>query len=117
MYISLAFPFEDLSLKVQSHTLDLVTLRSLLQIMASSDSDINISEKTTPAIDSSLDAEAGNIRPARLDEFGKLLVPTLTPDPLDQLNWTNIQKYTIMAIACFSYFTTAPVASFTLLQV
>ena len=90
--------------------------------MASSDSEINFSEKSAPPMDSSLEADAGNLQSVRLDEFGKLLVPTPTSDPLDPLNWTNVQKYTIMSIVCFSYFmltyfTTAPVPSFTLLQV
>ncbi|CZR57085.1 uncharacterized protein PAC_06974 [Phialocephala subalpina] len=73
--------------------------------------------------DTSLDREAGIIiHRARVDEFGKLLVPTPTADPIDPLNWSSVQKHTIVAIVCFSYFmltyfTTAPVPSFTLLQV
>jgi hypothetical protein len=90
--------------------------------MTSSHSEINISEKAPPPMDSHLQPKVGNLQPTRLDEFGKLLVPTPTSDPLDPLNWSKVQKYTIMAIVCFSYFmltyfTTAPVPSFTLLQV
>jgi MFS family permease len=73
-------------------------------------------------MDSSLEPEVENLQSTRLDEFGKLLVPTPTSDPLDPLNWSKVQKYTIMAIVCFSYFMltyfiTALVPSFTLLQV
>lgn len=81
------------------------------------------SEKTSSLQkDTSLDREAGVLHNARVDKFGKLLVPTPTADPMDPLNWSNAQKYTIVAIVCFSYFmltyfTTAPVPSFSLLQV
>lgn len=56
--------------------------------MTSSHSEINISEKAPPPMDSHLQPEVGNLQPTRLDEFGELLVPTPTSDPLDPLNWS-----------------------------
>ncbi|KUJ21877.1 putative MFS transporter [Mollisia scopiformis] len=91
--------------------------------MSSEDIHFGVSEKSSPRPqDSSPDREPGILHDARMDEFGKFLVPTPTTDDLDPLNWPNLQKYTIVAIVCFSYFmltyfTTAPVPSFTLLQV
>lgn len=85
-----------------------------------SSEDIQASEKMPTGIN--LDKESGIVQHTRTDEFGKLLVPTPTNDRLDPLNWSNVQKYTIVSVVCFSYFmltyfTTAPVPSFTLLQV
>lgn len=41
---------------------------------------------------------------ARLDPTGKPLVPAATDDALDPLNWSILQKYTIVGIVCFFYF-------------
>jgi hypothetical protein len=41
---------------------------------------------------------------ARLDPTGKPLVPTATSDALDPLNWSLLQKYSIVGIVCFFYF-------------
>jgi hypothetical protein len=96
---------EDLSLEILFEILLFYSFDLFLfPIMASSDSEINISEKGVPSMESGLDAEAGNLQSVQLGEFGKLLVPTPTTDPLDPLNWSKVQKYTIMAIVCFSYF-------------
>ncbi|KAJ5050535.1 uncharacterized protein L3040_002412 [Drepanopeziza brunnea f. sp. 'multigermtubi'] len=40
----------------------------------------------------------------RLDDFGRPLVPSHTDDPLDPLNWTKLQKRTVLAVACSAYF-------------
>ena len=109
------------TLQIKLSTSFLSIVPRFILTMTSSDSEIYTSDAKTRPMDSTLDAETGKTNSARLDEFGKLLVPTPTSDPLDPLNWTNVQKYTIMSIVCFSYFlltyfTTAPVPSFTLLQ-
>jgi hypothetical protein len=85
-----------------------------------SSEDIQVSEKMPTGIN--LDKETGIIQHIRTDGFGKLLVPTPTNCKLDPLNWSKLQRYTIISIVCFSYFiltyfTTAPVPSFTLLQI
>ncbi|KAJ5612609.1 MFS transporter [Penicillium lagena] len=66
-------------------------------------------------------AEAGQINPVRLSPAGNPLVPAVTYDPLDPLNWGSFQKCACIFIACFAYFTmtysvTVPVPSFTELQ-
>ncbi|KAJ5549110.1 MFS transporter [Penicillium frequentans] len=66
--------------------------------------------------------EAGQTKPIRLSPSGSPLYPAVTEDPLDPLNWSFVQKYTCIMIACFAYclltyFTTAPVPSFTELEV
>jgi MFS family permease len=62
-----------------------------------------------------------NIGTPRLDPSGSALVPTPTNDPLDPLNWSRSQKYICTGIVCYFYFlftyqTTAPIPSFSLLQ-
>lgn len=62
-----------------------------------------------------------DIGTARLDPSGSALVPTPTNDPLDPLNWPKTQKYVCVSIVCYFYFlftyqTTAPIPSFSLLQ-
>jgi hypothetical protein len=52
----------------------------------------------------------------------KPLVPWPTKDDLDPLNWSRLHKYNVIGIVCFFYFlltylTTAPVPSFSLLEV
>ncbi|KAJ5278771.1 MFS transporter [Penicillium angulare] len=67
-------------------------------------------------------AEAGQSKPVRLSPTGNPLIPAVTNDPLDPLNWSFIKKYTCIVIACFAYclmtyFTTAPVPAFTQFEV
>ncbi|KAJ5106320.1 MFS transporter [Penicillium angulare] len=67
-------------------------------------------------------AEAGQSKPVRLSPTGNPLIPAVTNDPLDPLNWSFIKKYTCIVIACFAYclmtyFTTSPVPAFTQFEV
>ena len=78
--------------------------------------------KSARTEESSAKAKAGQTKPIRLSPSGNPLYPAVTEDPLDPLNWNFVQKYTCIVIACFAYclltyFTTAPVPSFTELQV
>ena len=64
----------------------------------------------------------GHLQHERLDPSGKPLVPAVTSDPFDPLNFSKLQKWTMTLIVCFYYFlltylTTAPIASFSLLEV
>jgi MFS family permease len=77
----------------------------------------NLEAEESPAT-----TEAGQTKPIRLSPSGSPLYPAVTEDPLDPLNWNFVQKYTCIVIACFAYclltyFTTAPVPSFTELEV
>ncbi|KAJ5219302.1 MFS transporter [Penicillium cinerascens] len=72
--------------------------------------------------ESPANAKAGQTKPIRLSPSGDPLYPAVTRDPMDPLNWNFVQKYTCIVIACFAYclltyFTTAPVPSFTELEV
>lgn len=68
------------------------------------------------------DAEMGYAQDAQVDAAsGIVLVPTPNADPMDPLNWSKLQKYTILSIICFFYFlftyqTSAPNPAFSLLQ-
>jgi MFS family permease len=81
-------------------------------------------EKGNPLVPTTIVDPSGsieNIGTPRLDPSGSALVPTPTNDPLDPLNWSRPQKYVCTGIVCYFYFlftyqTTAPIPSFSLLQ-
>jgi MFS family permease len=87
--------------------------------MASTQSISSTHEKPTEPI--THDAEDGIVHAVKLDPFGNPLYPAPTSDPMDPLNWPKFQKYICITIVCiyyflFTYHTTAPIPSFSLLQ-
>lgn len=66
-------------------------------------------------------SERGHLALTGLDPYGNLLVPPLTSDPQDPMNWSLWRKYVCILIVCmayfmFTYFTTTTIPSFVLLQ-
>lgn len=66
-------------------------------------------------------SERGHVPLIGLDPYGNPLVPALTGDPQDPMNWPLWRKYVCILIVCFSYFmftyfTTTTIPSFALLQ-
>ncbi|OBT62318.1 hypothetical protein VE03_09066 [Pseudogymnoascus sp. 23342-1-I1] len=66
-------------------------------------------------------SERGHLALTGLDPYGNPLVPPLTSDPQDPMNWPLWRKYVCILIVCisyfmFTYFTTTTIPSFALLQ-
>lgn len=66
--------------------------------------------------------ELGHGQNAHLDPTGRPVVPAATSDPMDPMNFSTLRKTAIIAIVCVFYFlatylTTAPIPSFSLLEV
>lgn len=88
-------------------------------------SEVDSTEKKPIAADGpaqSLSPDDADMYQLPVEATDRLLVPTATKDSLDPLNWSKLQKYNIIGIVCFFYFlltylTTAPVPSFSLLEV
>lgn len=89
--------------------------------MGSPESSSKVDGHDLAATASGDDPENGWSSDVRLDHAGLPLVPTPTNDELDPLNWSLPRKYVCIAIVFYSYFmltyfTTAPIPSFTFLQ-
>lgn len=85
-------------------------------------SEVSNSISTTVSSDIKIEAsERGHLALTRLDPYGNPLVPPLTRDPQDPMNWSLWRKYLCIIIVCmsyfmFTYFTTTTIPSFALLQ-